>query len=224
MAEQFCERFNVPRQYSNIATLLQETKPDVVHITTPPQSHYEIARQCLEAGCHVYVEKPFTLKTEDAEVLFGLAERGGLKVTAGHDDQFRPAARRMRGLIRGGFLGGAPVHMESYYGYEFSGSYAKALLADKQHWVRRLPGGLLHNIISHGIARVAEFFPQMPRVMAYGFASPLLRNLGETEIVDELRVILACEEGMTAYFTFSSQMWLVASSVSSFWSEEWYPD
>ena len=35
--------------------------------------------------------------------------------------------------------------------------YAGALLGDKQHWVRKLPGKLLHNIISHGIARIAEF-------------------------------------------------------------------
>jgi hypothetical protein len=43
-------------------------------------------------------------------------------------------------------------------------------------------------------------------VIAYGFTSPLLRSLGETEIVDELRVIISEEERTTAYFTFSSQM------------------
>jgi predicted dehydrogenase len=205
MAEQFCERFKVPRQFSDLSTLLHEVKPDVVHITTPPQSHFDVARQCLEAGCHVYVEKPFTLTTAEAEALIELADKRRLKVTAGHDDQFRPAARRMRALVREGYLGGNPVHMESYYCYEFGGSYAKALLADKQHWVRRLPGGLLHNIISHGIARIAEFLPGVPRVVAHGFTSPSLCDLGETEIVDELRVYLV-SQAMTAYFTFSSQM------------------
>ena len=42
--------------------------------------------------------------------------------------------------------------------------------------------------------------------MAYGFVSPMLRRLGETEIVDELRVTIADPQGATAYFTFSSQM------------------
>ena len=61
-------------------------------------------------------------------------------------------------LIQSGFLGGSPVHMESYYCYEIAPSgYAGALLGDKKHWVRRLPGMLLHNIISHGVARIAEF-------------------------------------------------------------------
>jgi predicted dehydrogenase len=73
--------------------------------------------------------------------------------------------------------------------------------------VRRLPGGLLHNIISHGIARVAEFFStDAPQVIAHGFISPWLRTLGETQLVDELRVIISEEDRTTAYFTFSSQM------------------
>jgi predicted dehydrogenase len=98
--------------------------------------------------------------------------------------------------------------MESYYCYEIARSgYAGALLGDKQHWVRRLPGKLLHNIISHGVARIAEFLTtDSPDVIAYGFTSPLLRDMGESEIIDELRVIIAEEERATAYFTFSSQM------------------
>ena len=79
--------------------------------------------------------------------------------------------------------------------------------AIKQHWVRRLPGKLLHNIISHGIARIAEFLTSDdPQVIAHGFASPLLKGIGETEIVDELRVMISEDERTTAYFTFSSQM------------------
>src|SRR5213078_2674165 len=97
-----------------------------------------------------------------------------LKITAGHDDQFRHAARRMRALVERGFLGGSPVHMESYYCYELGRTeYAGALLGDKRHWVRRLPGKLLHNIISHGVARIAEFLTtDSPKVIAYGFTSP----------------------------------------------------
>ncbi len=64
--------------------------------------------------------------------------------------------------------------MESYYGYDLGDpSYARALLGDKQHWVRRLPGKLLHNIISHGIARIAEFLTSdAPRVIGTRFCQP----------------------------------------------------
>ena len=119
-----------------------------------------------------------------------------------------PVAVDMRRLIRAGYLGGAPVHMESVYCYDLGDErYAKALLGDRNHWVRSLPGGLLQNIISHGIARIAEFLAtDTPRVIAHGFVSPLLRKMGEDQLIDELRVILSEEGRTTAYFTFSSQM------------------
>jgi hypothetical protein len=100
------------------------------------------------------------------------------------------------------------VHMESYYCYDLSQpAYARALLGDKRHWIRSLPGGLLQNIISHGVARIAEYLEtESPRVIATGFTSPLLRQLGEYDIVDELRVVISDRERTTAYFTFSSQM------------------
>jgi predicted dehydrogenase len=207
MAQQLYERFPVKRYFTDLAELVSEGRPDVVHITTPPESHYEIARFCLEQGCHVYVEKPFTLDAEEAGHLLSMAAQKGLKLTVGHNHQFSHVSRRMRALVESGYLG-RPVHMESYYGYDLGDpSYARALLGDKQHWVRRLPGKLLHNIISHGIARIAEFLTSDdPQVIAHGFVSPLLKGIGETEIVDEVRVVISEEGRTTAYFTFSSQM------------------
>jgi len=207
MAKQLSERFPIDNYFTDLAVLLDKAHPDVVHITSPPQSHYFIAKKCLEQGCHVYVEKPFTLDTREAVDLIKLAEDKRLKMTAGHDDQFSHVARRLRLLIRDGYLGGPPLHMESYYNYELSGAYAKVLLGDMQHWVRKLSGQLLHNIISHGVARIAEYLQsESPEVVARGFTSPYLRSLGENEIIDELRVIISEERSTTAYFTFSSQM------------------
>jgi predicted dehydrogenase len=207
MARQLYERFRVKRYFTDLTELLSGARPDVVHITTPPESHFDIAKQCLEWGCHVYVEKPFTILEDEAKRLITLANNRRLKVTVGHDDQFRHVARRMRALVQNGFLGDGPVHMESYYCYELGSlGYAGAILGDKRHWVRRLPGKLFHNIISHGIARIAEFLTsETPQVRAYAFMSPFLKSMGESEILDELRVIIY-EEGRTAYFTFSSQM------------------
>ncbi len=208
MAKQLFSRFPIKQHFSDVTELLSQARPDAVHITTPPQSHFEIARLCLESGCHVYVEKPFTLYEEEARDLIKIATARGLKITAGHDDQFTHVARRMRAMVASGFLGDGPVHMESYYCYELGKTgYAGALLGDKSHWVRRLPGKLLHNIISHGVARIAEFLTvEAPQIIAHGFTSPFLRSLGETELIDELRVIISEEERTTAYFTFSSQM------------------
>src|SRR6202040_2597816 len=208
MAKQLYERFPVKSYFTDLKEMLDKACPDVVHITTPAESHFKVAEICLEHGRSVYVEKPFTLYAGEAQYLIELAQKMGAKLTVGHNDQFSHVARRMRALVRSGYLGGAPVHVESYYSYDLGDpSYARALLGDKDHWVRRLPGKLLQNVISHGIARIAEFLTtENPQVIAYGFVSPVLKSIGETEIIDELRVIISEEERTTAYFTFSSQM------------------
>jgi predicted dehydrogenase len=208
MATQLCERFQIKHAFSDVTQLLETCSPQVVHITTPPQSHFPIAKECFERGSHVYVEKPFTLNTKEAQDLIDFANASKLKLTVGHDLQFTHVSRRMRQLVTQGYLGGLPNHMESYYCYEHAdATYAKAILGDAGHWVRRLPGQLLHNIISHGIARIAEFLPgDSPHVAALGFVSPFLKSIGEHELVDELRVTISDEDRTTAYFTFSSQM------------------
>lgn len=208
MARQMHERLGIRQYFTNVQEMLESVKLDVVHITTPPHSHFELGKMCLETGCNIYMEKPFTLNTAEAEELIRLANKNKLKVTAGHNAQFTHAMMRMRKLVKKGYLGGKPVHMESHYCYEFGDeSYAKALLGDSNHWVRRLPGTLLQNIISHGISKIAEFLSgDNPLVIAHGFTSTFLKNIGENDIVDELRVIIRDEDSTTAYFTFSSQI------------------
>lgn len=207
MARQLQERVKTGTSFTEVGALLREAKPDVVHITTPPHSHYPLGKFCLEAGCNVYIEKPFTVTGDEAEELLSLAERKNLKLTAGHNAQFSHAANRMRNLVAQGYLGGRPVHLESYYCYDLSDpAYAKALLGDSYHWIRSLPGGLLQNTISHGISKIAEFLTgDRPEVQVCGFTSPLLRSVGEVKIVDELRVVIR-DGDSTAFFTFSSQM------------------
>jgi predicted dehydrogenase len=207
MARQLSERFPVKQYFDEVPALLRDARPDVVHVTTTPESHCRIATMCLEAGCHVYVEKPFTLREDEARSLVRLADHRGLKLTVGHDEQFSHVARRMRTLVERGYLGGHPVHMESTIGYDLADSrYAEAMLSDTRHWVRGLPGGLFQNVISHGLARIAEFLASdSPQVIAHGFVSPTLRKINVVDMVDELRVIIA-DESTTAYFTFSSAM------------------
>jgi len=208
MAQDLSERFRIGRHFNDVKEMLEAVKLDVVHITTPPQSHHSLAKQCLESGCNVYVEKPFTIDTAEALDLIALADEKKLKITAGHNAQFTPVMIRMRDLVNEGYLGGKPVHMESLYCYDFGDvSYAKSILDDKEHWVRKLPGSLLQNIITHGISKIAEFLTgDNPRVIAHGFTSQFLKSIGQDNIIDEVRVIIRDEDSTTAYFTFSSQI------------------
>jgi predicted dehydrogenase len=207
-AQKFCERFSIEHSFTDVSELLDRLRPDVVHITTPPASHFELARLCIEQGSHVYVEKPFTLSSEQALRLIELANAKRIKMTVGHNNQFSEVARRMRSTVQAGYLGGPPIHIDSSYSYDLGDErYAAAFLRDENHWVRMLPGKLIQNVISHGIARIAEYLTtDQPMVVAHGFASSRMKQVGDAGIVDELRVIISEEEQRTAYFTFSSQI------------------
>jgi predicted dehydrogenase len=208
MAQQLGERFDISVRFSELSEMLEAVRPDVVHITTPPQSHYSLARQCLESGSHVYLEKPFTITAGEAESLIRMAERRDLKITAGHNLQFTLEMLKMRRLVKEGFLGGKPVHLESYFSYDLGDTtYVGALLGNRQHWVRQLRGQLLHNIISHGIAKLAEFLDdELTEIVATAHQSEQLRNLGAPEVLDELRVLIRDKSGTTAFFCFSTQI------------------
>src|SRR5437763_10549064 len=188
--------------------MLEAVSPDIVHITTPPRSHYSLAKQCLESGIHVYLEKPFTITAGEAESLIQLAEDRGLKITAGHNYQFTLEMLEMRRLVKEGFLGGRPVHLESYWSYDLGDlRYASAFLASRTHWVRQLPGQLFHNIISHGIGKLAEFLDdELTEIIATAHQNEQLRSLGAQEVLDELRVMIRDNRGTTAFFCFSTQI------------------
>ena len=103
MAKQLGERCGVSECFSDLSEMLRATTPIVVHITTPPQSHFSLAKQCLEFGSHVYLEKPFTVTAAEAESLIQLADRRDLKITAGHNLQFTLEMLKMRRLVQQGY-------------------------------------------------------------------------------------------------------------------------
>ena len=85
--------------------------------------------------------------------------------------------------------------------------YASAFLGNRNHWVRQLPGQLFHNIISHGIAKLAEFLDdELTEIVASAHQSEQLRSLGAQEVLDELRVLIRDKSGTTASFCFSTQI------------------
>src|SRR5438034_8245430 len=208
MAKQLGERFHISECFSDLQEMLRSTQAQVVHSTTPPQSQFQLARQCLEFGSHVYLEKPFTVTAAEAEALIEFAERRGLKMTAGHNYQFTLEMLEMRRLAKTGFLGGKPVHLESYWSYDLGDiSYVGPVLGNPAHWVRRLPGQLFHNIISHGLAKLAEFLDdELTEIIVTAHQSSQLRLLGAKEVLDELRVLIRDKSDTTAFFCFSTQI------------------
>jgi predicted dehydrogenase len=85
--------------------LLDSPEVDAVVIATPLTTHFPLARRALEAGKHVFVEKPFAHTSEQAATLIRLAESEGKVVMVGHTFEYSPAVRKIDDVIQGGELG-----------------------------------------------------------------------------------------------------------------------
>ena len=70
--------------YPTLAALVDTAKPDIVHVCTPAGKHFEPARHALQAGAHVYVEKPFVETRSEADELLHIAAQNERFVCAGH--------------------------------------------------------------------------------------------------------------------------------------------
>jgi predicted dehydrogenase len=90
---------------SNSDDILKSTEIDAVAIVTPVWTHYKLAKAALENGKHVFVEKPFTSSSEQAEELIDLADRKNLKIMVDHTFLFTGAVRKIRELVENGSLG-----------------------------------------------------------------------------------------------------------------------
>ncbi len=78
---------------------------DAVVVATPPATHFPIAKDCLEHGLHVLVEKPMTLNSQDAQELIDLADAKGLSLMTGHTFIYNSAVLALKKYIESGELG-----------------------------------------------------------------------------------------------------------------------
>jgi len=93
------------RTYDDVRSVLDDPEIHAVAIATPVTSHYPLARQALEAGKHVFVEKPFTATVAEGEDLVAMADARGLTLMVDHTFIYTSAVRKIAELVRDGSLG-----------------------------------------------------------------------------------------------------------------------
>jgi len=90
---------------SNPDEVMRSSEIDAVAVVTPVSTHYELAKKALENGKHVFVEKPFTATSAQAEELIELADRKNLQIMVDHTFLFNGAVRKIKELVDAGVLG-----------------------------------------------------------------------------------------------------------------------
>lgn len=109
-AKEVASLYNAPHFTSHPSLL---TDFSVAIIATPTQTHYEVAKQLLEAGKHLLVEKPLAKTADQAKELVELAQAKGLLLTVGHIERFNPAFQELKKLIKGEKIIGITAHRAS---------------------------------------------------------------------------------------------------------------
>lgn len=87
------------RSFSSVQELLSQGKPELLVIATPPESHFDLALKGLQAGCHVFCEKPLTETLEEADQLAVLADRSQRRVFVNSEFPWMPIHAEARRRI-----------------------------------------------------------------------------------------------------------------------------
>jgi predicted dehydrogenase len=141
------QRFGAETFYTNYHQMLNEAKPDVVHILTPPHTHKRIAMDCLQAGAHVICEKPVTPTYDEFKELWSFAKKCDRYLVENQNYRFNQPILELQRLVQDGTLGEVQdVEVRMALDIRSEGRYADENLPSPVH---QLPAGVIHDFLTH---------------------------------------------------------------------------
>lgn len=156
LAESAADRFGIKAWFTDHARMLAEVRPDVVHITTPAASHFRLAQDCLNAGAHVFLEKPATACFEEFTALQALAEARGKLLIEDYNYLYNEPVRRLLDWVKQGVLGDV-VHAEVLLCLNILEEDNPFVDPNVRHPALDLNGGAIADFLPH-LASLAYFF------------------------------------------------------------------
>lgn len=100
-----CEEYGIPRWYTDAQEMLDRERPELVHIVTPPGTHFELTLACLAAGAWVYCEKPLCASLAQFDRISEAEAASGCFVSTVFQWRFGSAGRHVKRLIEEGAFG-----------------------------------------------------------------------------------------------------------------------
>ena len=185
-AKSLAYELQVQNVYASAEQMIDEQKPDVVHILVPPQLHAEVSIMAMNKGCHVLIEKPLALNMVDAERMIASARQNNVLMCVSHNMVYEEAVQKARNLVSQGVIGEV-VSVEACHVQ--NAKRDQALLeegAQYFYWSYRLNGGPLQDWLPHMASLVFEFVPDIRTVQCVSFNRGVLPQGWD----DELRVLI----------------------------------
>ena len=155
LAEATAERFGVERHFTDLERMLDEARPEIVHITTPAPSHFAIAARVLEQA-HVFIEKPLTSDPADGRCLIDLARTSGHALVEDHNYVFNDSIQQVLALLSSGSFGEV-VHVEVFLAVDILAPGSGFADVNLPHPALSARGGPVSDFITH-LASLAHAF------------------------------------------------------------------
>lgn len=176
--------------HAGLDALLAENEPDVLHVLVPPSLHAEVSLRAMEAGCHVLVEKPLALTTEEAHRLLEAAERFGVALRVDHNLLYDKLIRRVLRAVEEGAIGEVlSVHLDFAYDPRRNPGILEPG-AEHHHWAYSLPGGPLQDLFPHPASLITRWLDEIEDVSALHANRGVLPEAWD----DELQVLIRSGE------------------------------
>ena len=173
--------------YSDYQKMLAETQPEVAVVLTPHPFHAAVAIHCLEAGCHVLVEKPMAVEVAEADAMIAAARRSERLLAVNFQHRCRPVVRAARKLIEEGALG-TLQHVDMAVAWPRTAAYYRSA-GWRATW-RGEGGGVLMNQAPHNLDLLCYLLGRPARVTAW------TRNLlHDLEVEDTAQAMLEWSSG-----------------------------
>lgn len=150
-AQAFAKSWDIPLAFDSLGKMLQDRQIDCVHILTPPDLHFSLAKIALESGVHVFLEKPMCTSTEEADELIRLAAEHGVYLGVSHNFLFSTAFQRLREAVASKRLG--PIdHITINHFYELG----QVRFGPFDSWMLRDPGNIILETGPHLISALLD--------------------------------------------------------------------
>ena len=104
-AEKAVEQYSIPKLYETMYDAFADPEVDVILNLTRPYEHFDVSKEALKAGKHVYSEKPLAATLEEGRILTELAQEKGLMLGGAPDTYLGAGIQTCRKLIDDGFIG-----------------------------------------------------------------------------------------------------------------------
>jgi len=184
--------------YQDAKVMIEEQKPDIVHVLTPPQYHAQSSIMAMNQGCHVLVEKPLALTLADAEKMIEVAKQNKVYLCVDHNLIFEEVVQRAMKLTSKGVIGKL-ISVEACYTHNMRRS--PAILeegAEYCHWSYRLNGGPMQDLMPHPASLIFEFIPEIQEIQWVGQNRGVLPKGWQ----DEIRLLIK-SNSVIGYMTLS---------------------